>query len=223
MNPVLFINKTINFILDILFPIKCLGCETKNQILCDNCISKIKPAERETERDILALFDYRDTIIKKAIWELKYHNKRYLGKKLGQLLYESMIEEIADLRTMTSGRSIFVVPVPISNIKNKKRGYNQAHIIAKEFCGSAPFNIFKLQNKIVIKKIETIPQARIHERKRRLKNVHGVFEVKNEYLVKGRTFIVIDDVTTTGGTINEIIKILKKAGAKKVIGLAVAH
>lgn len=223
MNLVSFINKTINFILNTLFPIKCLGCEIKNQILCDNCISKVRLAERETERDIMALFDYRDTIIKKAIWELKYHNKRYLGRKLGQLLYESFIEEISNLKMIMPGRSIFVIPVPISKIKNKKRGYNQAYIIAKEFCNSAPINIFKLQNKIIFKKIETIPQAKINNREQRLKNVRGVFEIKNKNLIKGQTFIIIDDVTTTGGTINEIIKILKKAGAKKVIGFTIAH
>ncbi len=146
-----------------------------------------------------------------------------MGKRFGQLLYEYLIEEISDLKTITTGRTIFVIPVPISNIKNKKRGYNQTYIMAKEFCNSAPLNILELQNKIIFKKIETIPQAKIHNRQRRLKNVHGVFGIKNEKIIKGRTFIIIDDVTTTGGTINEIIKILKKAGAKKVIGFTVAH
>ena len=56
-----------------------------------------------------------------------------------------------------------------------------------------------------------------------MENVRGVFEIKNPEIVKGRTIVVIDDVTTTGGTISEIIKILKKAGAKKVVGFAVAH
>lgn len=171
----------------------------------------------------MAVFDYRNEIIKKAIWELKYYHKRYLGEKLGQLLYEFLIEDIGDMKMYVPGRSIFVIPVPTSTKKTKSRGYNQALAIAKGFCGSAPTKTFELKDKVVIKKIDTLPQAKISNRKRRLENVRGVFEVKNKEIVKDRTIIVIDDVTTTGGTINEIMKILKKSGAKKVVGFAVAH
>lgn len=223
MKPYLFLEKIKKFILEILFPTKCLGCGAKEEILCDNCISKIHLAERETDRNILAVFDYRDETIKKAIWKLKYHHKRYLGEKLGQLLYEFLMEDIFDLRIDVSGRSIYVIPVPISNKKTKIRGYNQSLSIARGFCGRPETGIFELKNKIVFKKIETTPQARITNRKKRLENISGVFEIKNKEIVKGRTIIVIDDVTTTGGTIAEIMRILKKAGAKKVIGFAVAH
>src|ERR1035437_8603416 len=122
----LYFKQTKNFLLELLFPTKCLGCGIKNEILCTNCISKIHLAERETDKNILAVFDYRDPIIKKVIWELKYHHKRYLGEKLGLLLYEFLIEDISDLKIEVSGRSIYVVPVPISNKKTKVRGYNQS-------------------------------------------------------------------------------------------------
>jgi competence protein ComFC len=219
----LYFKEIWDLLIEILFPTKCLGCSIKNEILCDNCISKIDQAERETENNIVAVFDYRNPIIKKAIWELKYHHKHYLGKKLGQLLYESLIEDISNMKIEVAGREIYVIPVPISNKKTKKRGYNQALAIAKGFCDSAEKGVFELKNGVVIKKVETIPQAKITNRKRRLENVRGVFEIKNKEIIRGRTIIVIDDVTTTGGTINEIIKILKKAGAKRVVGFAVAH
>lgn len=212
-----------NFILDIFFPLRCLGCQNKNEILCNNCVDKIHLAERETDKNITAIFDYRDPIIKKVIWELKYHHRRYLGQKLGQLLYEFLIEELSDLKIIISGQSILIIPVPISIKKTKLRGYNQAKIIAQGFCYSAPKEVFELKNKIIFKKTETIPQAKITNRRKRLLNVKGVFEIKNPQLVRGRVIIIIDDVTTTGGTINEIIRILKKAGAKKVIGLTIAH
>lgn len=223
MKPCLYVKQIKNFLLDMIFPIKCIGCEIKDEILCDNCIQKIHIAERETDKNILAVFDYRDPIIKKVIWELKYHHKRYLGEKLGLLLYEFLIEDISDLKIEVSGRSIYVVPVPISNKKTKVRGYNQSVSIARGFCNSAPAGIFEIKSNIVFKKIETIPQARLTSRSKRLQNIKGVFKIKNPETIKGRTIIVIDDVTTTGGTINEIIKILKKAGAKKVVGFAVAH
>lgn len=218
-----YMEQSLNFVLDILFPIKCLGCNTKNEILCDVCTSKIHRNDRETDKNITAMFDYREPLVKKVIWELKYHHKRYLGEKLGQLLYDSAIEDISDMKIDVPGRSIFVIPVPISNTRTKLRGYNQTHAIAKGFCKQAETEVLELKDKIVFKKVDTTPQAKITNRKRRLENIRGVFEIKNEEIVKGRTIIVIDDVTTTGGTINEVMKILKSAGAKKVVGLAVAH
>ena len=223
MKPFFHFNIIKNFLLDILFPTNCLGCNTKSEILCNDCIQKIQPAERETGIDILAVFDYRDLLIKKAIWELKYHHKRYLGEKLGQLLYEFLIPDIADIRMEVPGRSIFVIPTPISNKKTKARGYNQALAIAKGFCNSQDGGIFELKNNIVAKKIDNTPQAKITNRKQRLENVRGVFDINNPEIVKGRTIIIIDDVTTTGGTMSEIMKVLKSSGAKKVVGFAVAH
>jgi ComF family protein len=120
-------------------------------------------------------------------------------------------------------RSIFVVPVPISNTKLRIRGYNQSCTIAKAFCDCADKGVFELKDNVIFKKIETTPQAKISNRKQRLENIRGVFEIKNSRIVKGRTIIIIDDVTTTGGTLNEIIRVLKKAGAKKVVGFAIAH
>lgn len=214
---------TLNFILNILFPIECLGCKIKGEILCENCSSFIKLAERETESNIIALYDYRDPLIKKVIWNLKYYHHHFIGNKLGKILYQELLEEISDLRMYTEGKPILVIPVPISRNKTKIRGYNQADKIAQGFCSSGDKGLFELKNNVVTKKTNTIPQARINSRERRLKNVIGIFEVKNSEIIKGRTIIVIDDVTTTGGTIKEMMKILKKAGAKKVVGFAVAH
>jgi len=223
MEVYLKVNLIKNFLLNILFPIKCIECGAKNEILCNDCISNISITDRKTEDNIYAVFDYRDPVIKKVIWELKYHYKRYLGEKLGQLLYEYLIEDISELRIGAPGRSIYVIPVPISKNKTKLRGYNQAKAIAQGFCIKGSSQVFELKNNIVFKKRDTIPQAKIENRKRRLDNVRDMFGIKNEKIIKGRTIIIIDDVTTTGGTITEIIKILKKAGAKKVIGFTIAH
>ncbi len=215
--------KIMNFIFDTLLPIKCFNCKTKNQIFCQDCLEKTSKSKEYLQENMLAVFDYQDPIIKKAIWELKYHHRRYLGKKLGQLLYEHLLEDISEIRTMSLGQKIFIVPVPISKRKNKLRGYNQSEIIAKGFFESCRENIFELCNNMVYKKNETIPQAKISNKSKRLKNIKDTFGLNNSEMIEGRTIIIIDDVITTGATINEIIKILKKAKAKKVIGIAVAH
>lgn len=215
--------RIINYIIDIILPVLCIGCKKRGEIICSDCIETIRQAERETESNILACFDYRDEIIKKIIWNLKYYHHFSLGQKLGKLLYENMMEEIAELEVYTQGSPILVIPVPISKSKNKMRGYNQAEKIARGFCNSSNKKIFELENNVVVKIKNTLPQAKITNRNTRLKNVRGVFSITENKSVKGRTIIVIDDVTTTGGTITEIMRILKKGGARKVVGMAVAH
>jgi len=218
-----FIKSGKNLLLEILFPSSCVGCSIRGQILCTNCEQNLRQAERPTESNILALYDYRDPIVKKAIWELKYHKTPYLGARLGALLYDAMQEDIMGIQIFSQGLPIYVVPVPISKDKKNTRGYNQSEIIARSFCNSAENNIFELKNNIVSKKLNTIPQARLTNRSKRLQNIKGTFEVKNGEEIKGKTVIIIDDVTTTGGTMLEMMKILKKSGAKKVVGFAVAH
>ena len=217
------IKSIFEALIEILLPSRCFGCQAKYQILCSNCLNNAQKSEREANNQIIALFDYHDPLIKRIIWSLKYHHLKALGIRLGQFLYENLLEYISEIREYTKGQKIIVIPVPISKKRFRIRGYNQALVIASGFCKSDKEEIFELRNDIVIKKIKTIPQARIKNRKDRLKNIRGAFAIKNQKKIKNRVIFVIDDVTTTGGTINEIIKILKKAKAKKVIGLAIAH
>ncbi|MCX6753896.1 MAG: hypothetical protein NTV03_02480 [Candidatus Nomurabacteria bacterium] len=202
------IKRGFSLILEILFPSKCLGCRKGGQILCENCIDGLRLAERPTEEKIMALYDYRDPLIKKAIWKLKYYHSPYLGRKLGELLYSSFLEEIQSLRMFSAGSPIYIVPVPISNDKRKVRGYNQSEIIAKGFCNFADTNLFTIKKDIIYKKANTVPQARIENRNKRLKNIKGAFEIKDAEQIMGKTIIIIDDVTTTGGTLGEMIKLL---------------
>jgi len=218
-----YINQLINILLNILFPLKCINCQIKNDGLCHNCIKQISRNERPINKDIYAIFDYRDSIIRTAIWELKYHYHFHLGKILGQLLYKSFMTELENLKLLACGANIYVIPVPISRQKRRLRGYNQSLILAQEFCKNYPEKILKLNKNIVYKKINNKPQAKIINRQQRLKNTKNVYAVKDKEKIKDQVFIVIDDVTTTGGTLNEIIKILKKNKAKKAIGLALAH
>lgn len=212
-----------NYLLDTIFPEHCLGCKEKGNIICLKCEQGVRNAERETSRGIMAAYDYRDPLIKRTIWQLKYYRRPSLGNKLGKMLYESSIEEVSNIRIFTSGTPIIVIPVPLSPNRKKERGYNQAERIAVGFVNGVGEEIFELRKDIILKIINTLPQARITNRNKRLQNIRGAFKIQKPELVKNRTVIVIDDVTTTGGTITEIMNILKKSGAKKVVGFAVAH
>ena len=144
------INSIKNWALDTLFPQRCLWCYSRGKIICDICVLNIRHAERETQKNIYAIYDYRDPIIKRAIWNLKYHKQRHLGAKLGELLYEGFIEDFSDLKQYISDdKPIYVIPVPIDKARNKKRGYNQAEVIASHFCSCDKTQILKLKNNIV--------------------------------------------------------------------------
>ncbi len=210
------------FFAELILPQKCIICNTHGTLFCSMCISGLQLVGRETDIDIIALFDYRDNAIKKAIWHLKYYRSKNIGVLFGKILYEHTLEDISSLRSLTRGLPLIVIPVPLTRAKIKIRGYNQAETIARSFCECNP-EVLQLYTHVIIKKHNTLPQARLHNRSARLKNIKGTFEIHEPNILKGRTVILIDDVTTTGGTFNEIMKLCKKAKVKKVIGLALAH
>jgi len=133
------------------------------------------------------------------------------------------MEELSELSVMENFRNPILIPIPLSPKRYRERGYNQAELICKELVKLNPGKDFELKNNILIKIKETEHQARIKNRNARLKNLENSYGVKNEGLLKNRNIILIDDITTTGATLNEARKILKKSGAKKIIAFTVAH
>ncbi len=215
-------NNISNFIFDFLFKEKCAGCKKEEEILCENCIFSIKLPHLNPNEKIFSAFSYKDPIIRKILLNLKYYHKRNLGKKLGAILYNGMLEEISELKSFT-GQKIILIPIPMTKARLKERGYNQASLIALGIYEACDENIFELREDILIKKYNTFPQAKIKDRTKRLKNIKGCFVCTQPKFIKNKTVIIIDDITTTGATLNEAIKILEKSGAKKAVGFVIAH
>ncbi len=227
-----FLNTTLNTILDIIFPIYCISCHKSGQNLCLDCLSQIPTAERESDDWIFPLFDYRHPPIKQAVWLLKYKGKHVLAKNFATLLYGHMSEELADLKIMRNFIDPILIPIPIEKSRRRERGFNQAELICQELVkidlsAQAGTNQNYILNKdILIKVKDTGHQARIGSRATRLKNIINSFDINpkiNTETIKGRNIILIDDVTTTGATLREAKKILKQAGARKVVAFTVAH
>lgn len=112
-----------------------------------------------------------------------------------------------------------VVPVPLHPKREKRRGFNQAQIIAKEL---GYIIGIKLVDRNLIKRKNILPQT-VLVAKDRLKNVEGAFEVKNSDEIKGKIVLLIDDVYTTGATIRECSAVLNDAGAKEVRAITIAQ
>ena len=211
------------FLVEIFFPSTCVGCKTRDSALCDSCSVRLRRAERKTASHIITAFDYRDPIVRRMIWKMKYSKYAHLGIILGEMLYEIVLEDIADITLFAKNGPILVIPVPLSPKKARTRGYNQAEMLARGFCQAGGAELFELRKDIAIKTKDTEPQARITHRSARLANIKNAFALKQKDAVRGKTVFIIDDVTTTGGTLNEIMKLCKSAGVKHVYGLAVAH
>jgi len=232
------LNTIKDSILNLVFPINCISCGVSGVDLCINCIRDFPSAERESAEWIFPLYDYRHPPVKKALWLLKYKDKKRLAKIFAEILYGNIIEELSDLSVMQNFTDAILIPIPLSKKRYRERGYNQAELICKELVkiDQATYlrdsvnmskSNFTLIGDILIKPKETKHQAHIENRSERLKNIVGSFAVKNAEgnisLIKGKNIILIDDITTTGATLAEARKILKQSGARKIIAFTIAH
>ena len=111
-----------------------------------------------------------------------------------------------------------IIPVPLTEKRRKARGYNQAEVMARVLSKAVEV---PCDDTLVVKSVDNLEQAKL-KGKEREKNILGVYEVARREDVKGKTILIVDDVMTTGSTLNEIARILKKAKAKEVYGLTFA-
>jgi len=114
-----------------------------------------------------------------------------------------------------------VIPAPLSKKRFRERGFNQAELLARAFI-RAQGGKLEIASNALVKTKDTPHQADL-SRSERLKNLKRCFSVVNPRAICGRNIILVDDVITTESTMNEMKKTLRKAGAKKVIGIAIAH
>jgi len=113
-----------------------------------------------------------------------------------------------------------LIPVPLNSRRLNWRGFNQSELLAKDLAG-----IFQMEmaGDVIERTVNITPQADIKEKEERLKNLSGIFKILNKDKLIGREVLLIDDICTTGATLNECAKVLKANGALKIIGLVVAR
>jgi competence protein ComFC len=157
--------------------------------------------------------------VQKLIFNFKY--KPYLTDLktvLSDLFYESIIQNEQFQQQIKKGEWI-LVPIPLSSSKLRKRGYNQAEILAKEL--SKKLNI-PVQN-LLVRTRETKTQVGLTNLQRKL-NVKDAFKfIDQKSSIINQNVLLVDDVATTGSTLLEASKVLKRAGAGKVFGLTLAR
>ncbi|MFH1979057.1 MAG: ComF family protein [Patescibacteria group bacterium] len=172
----------------------------------------METSSSQCENKILAATSYGSPVIKKAIRALKYQKAKRVAKPLAKLIHTRLMNEVQP--------HSLIIPIPLSKKRLRERGFNQAELIAKEL---SDIMSIKVLTYVLRRDRHTISQVDIKDRKKRLNNLKNAFSVKNKHLIQGVDIFVIDDVSTTGATINEACRVLKLAGAKSVTGVVVAR
>jgi ComF family protein len=117
----------------------------------------------------------------------------------------------------------YLIPIPATALHIRERGYNQTEELCQAIISNDIDSMLMYEKNILIKTKETISQTKTKNRRERLQNMNGVFNVDHPEKISGKICILIDDVTTTGATIGEAKRTLKQAGAKKVYAYTIAH
>lgn len=223
---------------DILFPKFCLGCSLSGVYFCHFCIKKLKLVNKDIciscrkssyyglthlqclkkfpVDGVISFFLY-DNFFKKIIKDIKYKGAYEIWREFIRAVPTSIFQKINFYKTLSE--ALILQPIPLHQKKLKERGFNQAILLANFF---NQFLNFPIGNFLERKK-ETFPQAQMKTKKERYFNIRGSFKPLNKEKIVAKNFILVDDVVTTGNTLKEAAKVLKKAGAKKVYALVLAR
>jgi ComF family protein len=146
------------------------------------------------------------------IHELKYKKQFLIGNYLGRLINSELNEYIK------SWEADLIIPVPLHQLKKAERGFNQSFYIAKSLSKETGIPV---KHKLLKRVKYTQSQTKLNMEGRKA-NIEGVFKVKNPKEVKNKNIILLDDVITTGSTMNECAKTLQSKGAGEIFALSVA-
>ena len=149
--------------------------------------------------------------IKRAIYDFKYNGKHHLYKLFGKLMVKSIVDN--DLEYVD-----IIVPIPLHKDREKRRGFNQATLLSKYISKDLKVNLVT-NNLIRSKKTKALNQL---DRAERMKNILGVFDIKDKSIFIQKKILLVDDIYTTGTTVDECAKLLLDNGAKEVFVVTLA-
>ena len=175
--------------------------------VCEDCLRK-----RPSYDIVRAPFLYQGALME-AIHELKYARRTHLADSLGSLLASFAQTWIGELK------GCVIMPVPLHPRRLRARGFNQSLLLARCVALKTGFALDYLSLR---RTRFTKPQTELSSEERK-KNVRKAFEVVQPEAVKGKAIVLVDDVATTGSTLNECAKALKRAGADSVLCLVLAR
>lgn len=204
----------IAWILDLLFPVRTDEAVVR-ELTLDTFLSRLEPQlEERTNPPAVALLPFVDRRVRAVIHEAKYHG----SEKAFTLLAAALIEYLRQDDRFDGLKDAALVPIPLGRERRRTRGYNQAEEVARR--ASKELGI-PLKNELLVRTRETTTQVSLPKNER-AKNMQGAFAATQK-ADPHYTYILIDDVTTTGATLGAAITALKAAGASDILPIALAH
>lgn len=227
-------------IFDFLFPKFCLGCGLPGRLICPRCEKQLLPyldercfycnkkSQNNTTHincskkffiDQVDSFFCYNSFFKKIIKNFKYRLVKEAINELFNLINPKLLKKLDYYKNLKG--KVYFQSIPLTKIKLNQRGFNQSQIIISFLQKFLPYP----QGNFLLKVKETFPQAEISDPKKRKKNLKKAYQINQKYLslLKEAKVILVDDVVTTGTTLKEGAKILKKYGANKVYALTLAR
>lgn len=207
-------------LLDWIYYKKCYFCGklSPKGIVCDTCVEIIKTKLKQVRQykvfnntEIFSAASYKDEI-QKLIRGIKYHNKQEFAFYAAMILFEYW------QRTPYADKYFEIIPMPLHEKRQKQRKFNHAELIAEEF---SKITGYPVNTELVCRIKDTRPQYKL-SRKERMENLKGAFSVNIENY-SGSNLLLLDDICTTGVTMQEIIKALNKKGIDKLCGLVISN
>ncbi len=203
------IKIALEALLDIIYPYdnKCIICGVEGFLgICSKCKSEIKRVHQQEE---IMAYGYYGGVLKKLILNLKYHKSFIAGKVLADLLCQIIIEKKLSIDC--------ICYVPISKDSLKKRGFNQCRVLAKNISSILDIPVIDC-----LVKVKETKEQKLLGKEERMKNILDAFEIKNKEKLFKKNILLIDDVYTTGATINECKKNIEKCNINKIYLLTIA-
>jgi len=179
----------------------------------NNCVNSLNlPRDIETYCDGMVCVGRYSDSLKNSLKKFKFSNKPSYYRAFGKLLALKL------QNTIQLDQIDMIIPVPLHRSRQKLRGYNQAELIAE--CAAKLLST-PLAANILIKTSESKSQS-VLSRNERLSNIEGMFKVINAHAVYKKNILIVDDIVTTGSTINQCSKALKQSGASSIIAGVIA-
>ena len=223
--------------IDLFFPRICFSCEIRlleeEKILCSDCEDSLQfltgiceicgspenPSACPVCNSNEFVFDKARSIfffnatVQNLIHELKYNEMKRIAKYLEEYVskYLSIFQPFENID--------IIAPVPLHKVKKRARGFNQAEFLSKEI--SRHMNWVHISN-LVLRNRFTDTQTKL-DRKQRQENVSDAFIINTKFEIKDKNILIVDDVFTTGSTVNSICKLLKKNHADRIYVLTIAR
>jgi competence protein ComFC len=246
--------RVFDFILNLLFPPRCVSCKREGDFLCTECIKRLKIKDLRLKKKnpssekewkymdgVIYALDYAENPqIQAAIQQFKYRFTKELVEYFGDLIAQKLRE-----LSMNKGKTNILIPVPLHKKRLNYRGFNQAELIAKAVCE----RVGDSRISHLLRRVKNTSQQAKLNKKERLENLEDAFSycgaapssrgancgaashgmdkhpsaAADSTIAPQQVYFIVDDVCTTGSTLENCAKVLKESGIKKVYGLVVAR